>query len=498
MLRLRRAPARAVITALASAAVLAAAWIMAARTHGALLYPDGYQYLVMARGIAEHAHAVGDLGGWTLLPNADAASKPLFPAVVALVQVIPGVTPLAAAHVVAALATAGVAVSVAVLTARLTHSAAAVAASVVVVVASPALGYWLGFAGPDALAVALALTALILMSRGTLLASGAVMALAGCARPEFILVGLGIVAGAALSDRIPRRRLLHATAAGAAVVALVLAATRPPLAGPAGLWAAPLAVAMVAGMWAGAGRLATSARPLLVAGAVVLPLATALAVIVPGRTTGVSLLLAQEWPLWILFGIASTAALFQPAPRVHVLRALAIMAPLGAIYLLRNPDAERYLALLIPGAAVLIGLGVGALPRPRLRVAALLAAIAALAILQPGHRAAPGPDVFGPAADAVAADGRGPIITAAPDAYAALLPGRSIRPLEDGAEGLIVFDAAARAYRPGLIPRGAVAAVIPTGPGFQAPGGVVDSRPTILVWGEVVPRADDVAGETTG
>jgi len=53
--------------------------------HTALLYPDGYQYLLMARGISEHLQPTTVLGpgGETFSPNADAAMKPFFPFLVA-------------------------------------------------------------------------------------------------------------------------------------------------------------------------------------------------------------------------------------------------------------------------------------------------------------------------------------------------------------------------------------------------------------------------------
>src|SRR5947208_762134 len=73
--------------------------------HPGLLYPDGYQYLLMARGIGEHLQPVATLGhgGDTLAPSADAAAKPLFPALVALIETL-GLSPIDAARVVAALA----------------------------------------------------------------------------------------------------------------------------------------------------------------------------------------------------------------------------------------------------------------------------------------------------------------------------------------------------------------------------------------------------------
>jgi hypothetical protein len=60
-----------------------------AQHHDALLYPDGYQYLLMARGIAEHFEPTTVLGpgGDTFVPSPDAAAKPVYPLVVAGVHV---------------------------------------------------------------------------------------------------------------------------------------------------------------------------------------------------------------------------------------------------------------------------------------------------------------------------------------------------------------------------------------------------------------------------
>ena len=67
-----------------AAGISVAALLVALRLramHPGLLYPDGYQYLVMARGIGEHLRPVATLGpgGDVLAPSADAAAKPLVP-----------------------------------------------------------------------------------------------------------------------------------------------------------------------------------------------------------------------------------------------------------------------------------------------------------------------------------------------------------------------------------------------------------------------------------
>ena len=61
-----------------------------AQQHRGLLYPDGYQYLLMARGIGEHLRPTTVLGpgGELFVPSADAAAKPLYPALVACVHAL--------------------------------------------------------------------------------------------------------------------------------------------------------------------------------------------------------------------------------------------------------------------------------------------------------------------------------------------------------------------------------------------------------------------------
>ena len=62
-----------------AALVPAAVATRALQARGALLYPDGYQYLLMAKGIAAHGRPIVTLGdgGDTWLPSADASSTNL-------------------------------------------------------------------------------------------------------------------------------------------------------------------------------------------------------------------------------------------------------------------------------------------------------------------------------------------------------------------------------------------------------------------------------------
>ena len=77
------------LAALPAAALFALALALRLHQHhDALMYPDGYQYLLMARGIGEHLEPTTVLGpgGDVFVPNPDAAAKPLFPIVVAAVH----------------------------------------------------------------------------------------------------------------------------------------------------------------------------------------------------------------------------------------------------------------------------------------------------------------------------------------------------------------------------------------------------------------------------
>ena len=78
-------------------------------------------------------------------------------------------------------------------------------------------------------------------------------------------------------------------------------------------------------------------------------------------------------------------------------------------------------------------------------------------------------------------------VSAAPDAYGFLLPGRAERSLQAGARGLILLDGAQRTYAPGLTAEGVVLAHLTAPQGFERPDGTLDSGPSVLVRGVVVP-----------
>src|SRR5205823_4496146 len=105
---------------LAGAAFAGALVLRLAQHQPGLLYPDGYQYLLMARGISEHLRPTTVLGpgGDLFVPNADAAAKPLFPALVAAVHGLDA-SWLGAARLVTAAAAAAVVVLTGLLVVRL-------------------------------------------------------------------------------------------------------------------------------------------------------------------------------------------------------------------------------------------------------------------------------------------------------------------------------------------------------------------------------------------
>jgi hypothetical protein len=361
-----------------AALVPAAVATRALQARGALFYPDGYQYLLMAKGIAAHGRPIVTLGhgGDTWLPSADASVKPLFPALVALLHVL-GLPLRIAAEAVTAAASSAVCVLVGVLVARLTGSALAALAAGALCIASPALGHWVAFSGPDPLAQALALgSALAFLDRRPGLA-GALAGLCVTARPEYALLVLPLCV---LSLRF-------ATAACAGVAG-VLAAVRPPLA-----------------------------------------LNTASATIAGAAPTGVTGLLRSDWPL-LMAGVAGLVC----APRRHALLLVSAASALGVAYMLKDPGSARYFGTLVPLACVAAGYAV--VRKPGLLIAA---AGATLALVLP-RQAGPPSDTF--LSVAARLPGTAPLYTAAPDAYGLILarPVRFLRPgvrgliLLDGAQ----------------------------------------------------------------
>jgi hypothetical protein len=157
----------------------------------------------------------------------------------------------------------------------------------------------------------------------------------------------------------------------------------------------------------------------------------------------------------------------------------------AAVYWLKNPGSERYTTQLVPALALAAALGAPAAVRVGRVVPAL--AVVALAASAAQARPAAGPDAFAALARALPAGGS-PLVTAAPDAYGVLLPDRSIRVLRPGVRGIVLLDAAARAYEPDLTVRGRLVAKIAVTQPFLRPDGGLDDAPALLYRGVVVKR----------
>jgi hypothetical protein len=447
--------------------------------HAGLLYPDGYQYLLMARGIDEHLRPVPTLGpgGDTLAPSADAAAKPLFPALVAL-GAQAGLSPLEAARLLTAAAGAAVAPLAGLVALRLGASRTAAVFAAALCLASPTLGFWLGFPGPDALALALALGASLALVSGRPIVGGALAGLAVSSRPELIAVALGAGLAATTSPRLRRDAALASTAA-LTIVAVVLGVVRPPLAGStltllagaAGLGLVTAALVVFAGR-AGRGVALTAASALAVL------LALAIAHGLAWRS-----LAGRDWALLVLAGLGLLTIADSSRRRATGLRIFSFALVLALVYWWKNPGSERYLALLLPALAVVAALGL--YRRPVALATGVVLAVVALAV---SAEPSAGPDSFSTIAAQLSRAPAGSVITAAPDAYGTLVPGRGIRVMRPGATGLVLIDGAARAYEPQLRVAGRLIARYSSGPGFVRPDGRLDRAAAFLYLGTVVRR----------
>jgi hypothetical protein len=466
---------------------LAALVLRALQLHEALIYPDGYQYLLMARGIAEHGRPTTLLGegGDLFVPNLDASLKPLFPLLVAAVHLLG--TPLrAAAEAITVLAEAAAVALVGSLAFRLTGSRAAGVAASGLCLASAGLAFWSGFAGPDALAQALALaSSLALVCRrwklGGVLAGACI-----AARPEFALVAA--VAAAVAASRPSGRRPL-ASAGGAAALSLVavLAAVRPPVALPE------------AELLAEAGAAATVAAALLVAAlrssrvAAAVGLAATGVALVASRSAwsapfGDTTLFQTDWPLLVAGAGGLLLAVVGRASRIPAVALAVAAALLALVYHAKNPELARYAAVLLPALALGAAFGVSELTRAhRGQVTRALVPAAAVLALALAPQPRVGPDPFVEIARQLRGRSATPLVTAAPDAYGFLLAPRPVISLRQGRAGLVLLDGAQRAYAPGVRVKGVeVARLSSAGFLLRAEGGV-DRRPAILTRGVVAP-----------
>jgi hypothetical protein len=477
---------------------LAALAVRAHQLHRGLIYPDGYQYLLMARGIAAHLTPTLQLGhgGELFVPTLDSALKPLFPALIALLSPLAGIR--SAAELLTVAAGAATVVLAGMLAGRLTGSRIAGAVAAIAALTSPVLAYWSGFIGPDPLADALGLaTALAVLERRATLA-GLLGGLCACTRPEWSVVLLG--AGLAALAR-PRTRASARTSllTAAFTLAIVIGGLRPPLAAPKGglgllLAAVAAATALQLGAVAAAG---TVRRATLAVTAGLVGLAV---VAVSGRVAAAGPLLREDWPALALAAVGLLRACSGGRGRPALLL-LASATTLGAAYVYRNAGSERYLAELLPLAAVAAGFvaapvraGEAAALRRRLRTlatavrVALPAAVLGLGAVLVAPRPALAPDLFARLAPQLAHEPAGTLISAAPDAYGLLLPDRSQARLRPGARGLILLDGAQRAYDAGLTASGVVLVRLSAPQGFERPDGTLDTGPVLLVRGVVVSR----------
>jgi hypothetical protein len=161
--------------------------------------------------------------------------------------------------------------------------------------------------------------------------------------------------------------------------------------------------------------------------------------------------------------------------------AVAVVAAgaLALVFETRSGTSSRYMAELVPLAAIVAALGLRRAPG----VVAAITAAACLGALALAHPApAPGPDMFGAVARELPRSSQ-PISTSAPDAYGFLLYPRSVRALEPGSRGLLLVDATTRAYEPGTRTRGRTVARLEPGNGFVDPNGMIDLAPALLIMG---------------
>lgn len=450
--------------------------VRAVEARGALLYPDGYQYLLMARGIGDDLRPIVRLGrgGELFVPNADAALKPLFPALVALVH-LGGVRLTGAARLVSVTAGGASFVLCGILAARLSGSRILGSLAALLVLFDPLDRYWASFSSPDELGQALMLGAVLAALAGRARVCGVVAALAAFARPELGL--LLVAAGVVLASR-PRHRLaaLRFLTAAFATAALVLALLRPPLVlepGQVGL--------------AALGAIAAAAIALLAPPRLGVVVGLAAMAVAAARDTALGQLAVHDLPISLA---CLTGLLVARRERAAGVVSMAL-GSLALIYDWKNGASTRYVVELLPLAAIGAAIGASALAASRLRPLLLPAAAAAVGLVASTAPApAPGPDMFGTIARELPRSGRA-IVTAAPDAYGFLLYPRPVRALQPGASGLLLDDAVARAYEPQISFHGRVVARLSPGNGFLDPSGRTDLAPALLVAGIARERAAD-------
>ena len=331
--------------------------LRAAGLHDGLLYPDGYQYLLMAQGIAEHLEPAVTLGqgGDVFTPNVDAALKPLFPALVALASVL-GVSPADAARAITVLAGAAVPVLTGLLALRLGAGRVAAAVAALLCAVSPTLVYWSGYTGPDPLAQALALGAALTLLHRRPVVGGALAGLCMLTRIDYAIVALAAFA-AAVAVRSLRREAIRSAASGVLVAVVIVGLVRPPMELPpaAAIVGSLVLAGLAAVLLLAAGRIGG-----LWAACIAVSVLAPLALLDGGAWSAVA---RQDWPLLLLALAGLALCLRARGTRSIALRIMALSLPLAALYWVKNPGLERYVAQLVPELALVAALGLGTLGR---------------------------------------------------------------------------------------------------------------------------------------
>ena len=336
-----------------------------------------------------------------------------------------------------------------------------------------------GFSGPDPLAQALGLAAALAFVHRRPRLGGTLTGLAIAARPELAVIAVASAIAAA-RNRTMREDVRHGASYATICAGLVFALLRPPLALPD--WQlvslAPIVLACVA--------LVAIAPALIVRCAAVAGVGAATLVVL--TSPGAGDLWRDDWPLLVL-AVAGFAVLIGDEHRSAIaVLLLGGALLLGSVYLVKNPLLERYFVLLLPFAALLVGVATAALPhraRPVALVAIALAVAAGFGRPLPGTR---DHDVFSAIAQRIApslpADGA--LVTAAPDAYGFWLPQHAVRVMRAGVRGAILLDPAQRLYEPGLTAKGRVVVRVEDEIAFSRPNGEIDAHPAVVVAGSVV------------
>lgn len=476
----------ATVAALAGLAGLAA-WFFIHRQPG-LLVPDGYQYLLMARGIADHLTTGTTLGpgGAPWLPNADASWKPLLPAIIAIGQWL-GVPALTAAQIAVALSSASLVMASAAVVWLYTRCLPAALATLVLVAASAPVRHWQSFVGPDSLAGALSMSALALTLTGRHRAAGVLVGLAGAARPEWGLASLVVMIAAAI-PRARRGASLRSMWAAAVAYLAVMALVRPPLSPEPGTLAVVVAGLLVVGaglgfaVWASSGPAWAQVTVLGLAGGLgAVGIATALH---QQRTLGIAELVKHD--IGVPVGVGALAVcLCHPATRRHAILAVGSGALLLAAYLTKNPDSERYLSQLVPLLAMASGVAISLLPA-RGRLAGCVAGVVlagTAASLAPAQLQGEDPlrriALALPRTSAV-------MIVGQPEGISFHRPDIALRAYGLGVRGLIVSDPLSRDYNSDLTPVGRVVQRVATPFAVRGRDGSIDDRGLLLVRGVLV------------